>query len=177
VFRPLRGISRRDGRRLAPLVSLLLVTVALGACGGDDGESSVSSNGPRAGTAPADSATVRTLDLPGFGNVLATGSGDTVLVHTGDPAASSSCTGRCAREFKPLEADGELTAGPGTDAALLSSFKRDDGTEQVLYDDKALYTHTGPGSISGAGTESYGGTWLLIEPSGDEIRGSETGGY
>lgn len=177
MFGPLRGISRRDGRRvLAPLVSLLLVVVALGACGGDD-DSSPSSNGARAGTAPAESATVRTLDLPGFGNVLAAGSGDPVLVHTGDPAGGSSCTGRCAREFTPLEADGELTAGPDTDAELLSSFKRDDGTEQVLYADKALYTHTGPGSISGAGTESYGGTWLLVEPSGDEIRGSETGGY
>ena len=153
------------------------MTLTLGACG-DDGESSPASGAPEAGTAPAESATVRTLDLPGFGEVLASGaSGDPVLVHTGDPAGGSSCTGRCAREFKPLEPDGELTAGPDTDAALLSSFRRDDGTEQVLYDDKALYAHTGPGSISGAGTESYGGTWLLVEPSGDEIRGSETGGY
>jgi predicted lipoprotein with Yx(FWY)xxD motif len=177
VLRPLRGISRRDGRRrLAPLVSLLALSLALGACGGDD-ESSPASGAPAAETAPAESATVRTLDLPGFGNVLAAKSGDPVLVHTGDPAGGSSCTGRCAREFRPLEPDGEPTAGPGTEAELLSSFRRDDGTEQVLYDDKALYTHIGPGSISGAGTESYGGTWLLVEPSGDEIRGSETGGY
>ncbi|MGH2978349.1 MAG: COG4315 family predicted lipoprotein [Solirubrobacterales bacterium] len=177
MLRPLRGISRRDGRRRhAPLVSLLALTLALGACG-DDGESSPASGAPAAGTAPAESATVSTVDLPGFGTVLAAGSGDTVLVHTSDPAGGSSCTGKCAREFKPLEPEGEPTAGPGTDAALLSSFKRKDGTEQVLYDDKALYTHTGPGSISGAGTESHGGTWLLIEPSGDEIRGSETGGY
>ena len=161
-----------------PLLSLLAVAAVLGACGSDDGESPSASTTPEAGTAPAESATVRTLDLPGFGEVLASGaSGDPVLVHTGDPAGGSSCTGRCAREFKPLEPDGELTAGPDTDAALLSSFRRDDGTEQVLYDDKALYAHTGPGSISGAGTESYGGTWLLVEPSGDEIRGSETGGY
>ncbi len=161
-------------------MSLLLAAVALGACG-DDGESSSpsesESTAPAAGTAPAEEATVRAVDVAGFGIVLATGSEQTLYVHTGDSAGGSSCSGKCTAEFKPLEGEGELTAGPDSDSALLSSFKRDDGTEQVLYDDKALYTHTGPGTISGAGIESDGGTWLLIKPSGDEIVASETGAY
>ena len=161
-----------------PVVSLLLAAVARVACG-NDGESPSSSESttPAAGTAPADSATVRTVDVAGFGTVLATGSEETLYVHTADPTGGSSCSGKCTEEFKPLEPEGELTAGPGSDPELLASFKRDDGTEQVLYDDKALYTHTGPGTISGAGIESDGGTWLLIEPSGDEIDQTDTGGY
>ena len=157
-------------------MSLLLVAVALGACG-DDGESSSESSESAAGTAPAEEATVRVVDVAGFGTVLATGSEQTLYVHTADPAGGSSCSGKCTEEYEPLEPEGELTAGPDSDAALLSSFTRDDGTEQVLYNDKALYTHTGPGTISGAGIESDGGTWLLIKPSGDEIVASETGAY
>ncbi len=177
MLRPPRGISRRDGRRrLAPLLllPLLLAATAIVACGDESGSSSTA---PAAGTAPAGSATVGTVEAAGFGTVLATGSEETLYVHTKDPAGGSACAGRCIKEFKPLEAAGELTAGPGTDPALLSSFTRDDGTKQVLYADKALYTHTGQGTISGAGIESDGGTWLLIEPSGDEIAKTDTGGY
>jgi predicted lipoprotein with Yx(FWY)xxD motif len=157
-------------------VTLLLTPVALTACGGDDGSSDAS--GDRgAGTAPAGQGTLATQEVPGFGTVLATGSGEIVYVHTNDPAGGSSCKGKCAREYRPLKVKGRLTAGAGADPALLSSFRRTDGTEQVLYDDKALYTHSGQGTISGAGVESFGGTWLLIEPSGDVIERTDTGGY
>jgi len=175
VFRSFRGIPRHSGQLLVSIALVLTAGLALVACGGGDDESSTSGSG--AGTAPAESATVRTVDLPGFGAVLATGAQDTIYVHTADPQGGSSCTGKCAKEYKPVEAKGELTAGPDVEADLLSSFTRKDGTKQVLYNDKALYTHTGQGSISGAGVESFGGTWLLMEPSGSEIDQTETGGY
>lgn len=158
------------------LALLLAATVTLVACGSDNKGQSTSSE-PKVKTAPADEATVRTVKVPGFGTVLATGPEKTLYVDTADPAGGSSCSGKCIKEFKPLKPEGELTAGPGTDPALLSSFTRDDGSEQVLYDDKALYTHTGPGAISGAGVESDRGIWLLIEPSGQPIAETDAGGY
>lgn len=156
--------SRRGPRALAAAWLAALAVAALAACGGDE-----------APTASADEATVITKEVAGYGNALAANSGDPVYIFDADPEGGSSCTGECTEQWTPLEADGEPTAGPGVEASLLSSFERDDGTTQVLYDDKALYTHEGEGLAAGAETD--GGTWYLVDPSGEAIEGTASGGY
>jgi hypothetical protein len=62
-------------------------------------------------------------------------------------------------------------------SSLLSTFKRNDGGTQVLYDKHALYTHKGRGLVSGAGVKADGGTWYLVAPSGKPIKSTKSGGY
>lgn len=148
---------------------LLMIGALVSGCGGSsEGEES---------TADAASATVSAAEVTGFGEVLSTSSGDSLYVLTADPPGGSKCVDACTEEFKPLVAEGAPTAGPGTKSSLLKTFKREDGGEQVLYNDRALYTHKGEGLISGAGEESDGGVWYLVSPDGEPIETTAAGGY
>jgi predicted lipoprotein with Yx(FWY)xxD motif len=164
IARP-RG-SRRGGRIVAywPLALCLLLL----SCGGGGGE---------AGTAAAGSATVNTLDVPGYGTVLASKTGQPLYLLTADPSGGSACSGECTQAWPPLIEDGALTAAPGVKSSLLAAFDRDDGGKQVLYNRQALYTHAGEGLVAGAGAEAHGGTWYLVSPDGEAIEMTESGGY
>lgn len=156
--------------RLIVPILLLLGLVAAG-CGdsSDDG-------GGGGATAPAASATVSTLEVVGYGKVLAT-SGRPLYLLSSDPAGGSRCTGKCTSTWSPLTAKGKPTAGPGVDSSKLATFKRADGKTQVLYDKHALYNHKGRGLVSGAGVKSDGGTWFLVAPSGKPIESTKRGDY
>lgn len=143
----------------------------LAACGGS------SSSGKTSGTASASSATVITKKVAGYGSVLATPSGQTLYLLTADPAGGSKCTGPCTSLWPPLTDHGSPTAGPGVNASMLSTFKRSDGKQQVLYNKHALYTHTGTGAASGAGIAADGGIWYLVSPSGKAVKSTTAGGY
>jgi predicted lipoprotein with Yx(FWY)xxD motif len=150
---------------------LVALGIALAGCG----DSSKKDDGGGA-TAPAGSATLRTMNVIGYGTALAT-KGHPVYMLSSDPPGGSKCTGGCVSTWPPLTAEGKPTAGPGVDSSLLSTFKRPDGKTQVLYDKHALYAHTGRGLVSGAGVKSEGGTWYLIDPSGKPIKKTKSGGY
>ena len=112
----------------------------------------------------------------GYGSVLVTAADQPVYILSTDPSGSSKCTGSCAKTWKPLSVSGSPSAGSGASASLLSSFKRSDGTTQVLYDKHALYTHAGSAS-SAAGTASDGGVWYLINAKGQAVKSTTAGGY
>ena len=155
-------------RWIVPWLALLGLAVA--GCGGsskDDGGGA---------SAPAASATVSTMTVVGYGKVLAT-SGHPLFLLSSDPPAGSRCTRGCTSTWSPLTTKGPPAAGPGADSSLLSTFKRPDGSTQVLYDRHALYTHRGRGLVSGAGVRSEGGTWYLVAPSGKAITKTKSGGY
>ena len=138
---------------------------------------SSSSNGNPSGNASASSATVVVKKVAGYGSVLATPSGQTLYLLTADPSGGSKCTGSCAAQWPPLTEHGTPTAGPGVDGSMLSTFKRNDGKMQVLYDSHALYTHTGSGATSGAGIAANGGIWYLVSPTGKAVKSTTSGGY
>lgn len=149
---------------------LVLLGLAVVGCGGsskDDGGGA---------SAPAGSATVSTMTVIGYGKALAT-SGHPLYLLSSDPPRGSRCTGKCTATWSPLTAKGAPTAGPGVESSLLSTFKRADGSTQVLYDGHALYTHKGRGLVSGAGVRSEGGTWYLVAPSGKPIKATKRGDY
>ena len=149
---------------------LVALGLAIVGCGGS------SKHGGGGASAPAGSATVRTMTVIGYGTVLAT-SGHPLYLLSSDPPGGSRCRGGCTSTWPPLTAKGTPTAGPGADSSLLSTFRRADGTTQVLYDKHALYTHKGRGLVSGAGVRSEGGTWYLVAPSGKAITKTKSGGY
>jgi predicted lipoprotein with Yx(FWY)xxD motif len=156
-------------RVIVPL--LLFLGLAAAGCG-----SSKDDAGGGGASAPAGSATVSTLEVVGYGKALAS-SGRPVYLLSSDPPGGSRCTGKCTSTWTPLTAEGKPTAGPGVDSSKLSTFKRADGTTQLLYDKHALYRHKGRGLVSGAGVKSDGGTWYLVAPSGKPIESTKRGDY
>lgn len=114
--------------------------------------------------------------VSGYGTVLVTDAAQPIYILSSDPSGSSKCTGACAKTWKPLTVSGTPRAGTGVSSSMLSSFKRSDGTTQVLYDKHALYTHAGSAS-SAAGTASDGGVWYLINAKGKAVKSTTAGGY
>ena len=159
------------GYRARVAVACLLLPAALvvASCGGssdDDG-----------GTVPAASATVVVKDMPGYGKVLTTGEGRALYVLTSDPEGGSKCVDAdCTKDWKPLVADGEPKGSDGIKTSMLGTFKRGDGEEQVLYNQRALYTYGGE-DLAGAGIKALGGTWYLVDPDGDPVETTAVGGY
>jgi predicted lipoprotein with Yx(FWY)xxD motif len=171
----IRADAPRRIRRRRALSGLFLATAAvvcLAACGSSGG-------GGATGAASASSgatSTVKVSKLPGYSSVLTTSSGQAVYLLTADPSGGSSCGSSCTAQWPPVESK-SLKAGPGVKTSLLSTFKRSDGQEQVMYNHHALYTHKGTGAASGAGLAADGGIWYLVSPSGSAVKSTSSGGY
>ncbi|MGE4426935.1 MAG: hypothetical protein AB7G37_10835 [Solirubrobacteraceae bacterium] len=162
-----------DSRLRRAVLPLLATTVlAVSGCGDSDDD-----NGGAGGSTSSGDATVVTRDVPGYGTVLANDEGRPLYVYTKDPEGGSACTDACAETWPPLEAEGTPTTGGEVKAGLLATFEREDGTTQILYNQHALYTHTGGGLLEGVGEKLDGGTWYLISPNGETVETTEPGGY
>jgi predicted lipoprotein with Yx(FWY)xxD motif len=63
------------------------------------------------------------------------------------------------------------SAGPGVDAELLGTIKRDDGSLQVTYAGRPLYfyEHEAPGEIKCHNVNLHGGLWWVVRPGGDPV--------
>ena len=167
------SVRRRLSARLAFVATLIAAVVVIAGCGSSSSNSSSSGGGSSSGG----SGTVKVAKISGYGSALVTAGGKSVYLLSTDPAGSSKCTGACAKTWIPVTVSGSPSAGSGVDSSKLSSFKRSDGTTQVLYNKQALYTFSGQGSTSGEGQASFGGVWYLVSPSGAAIKKSSSGGY
>jgi predicted lipoprotein with Yx(FWY)xxD motif len=173
---------RRRARRATATVGALAGAAVLAACGSSGGSKSGGSSGSGSTSASSGSSasggkgTVMVGKVNGYGSVLVTAAGQPIYILSTDPPGSSKCTGSCAQAWKPVTVSGSPKAGSGASASLLSSFKRSDGSTQVLYDKHALYTHAGSAS-SAAGTASDGGVWYLINAKGTVVKSTTSGGY
>lgn len=170
-------------RHLAP-PSFVAVALLVAACGSSSGSGSGSSNAtpkPQTSNPPAKTSAkpaVTVTKVSGYGKVLGNAKGQPLFLLTADPTGSSKCTGKCATDWPPLLAKtGTPTAGAGVKASLLSTFKRSDGTRQVLYNGHALYTHPGASPTAVAGSATDGGVWYLVSPSGSAVTKTSGGGY
>ncbi|MER7817477.1 SCO0930 family lipoprotein [Streptomyces sp. NPDC096153] len=96
-----------------------------------------------------------------------------------DPV-TSNCNGDCAKAW-PVVAAGDVTPAPGTDASLIGSVTRADGTKQLTVGGWPMYRYakdTKPGDANGQGV---GGTWFASAPDGKKAAlggggGEEAGG-
>ena len=105
------------------------------------------------------------------GVILVGPRGQTLYLFNRDRGGTSSCYGRCARNWPPLLAYGRPVAMPGTGVkqAWLSTTRRRDGIVQVTYQGHPLYVNGGdtkPGSLKGANAHEFGGTWYDVPVSG-----------
>ena len=112
-----------------------------------------------------------------LGSYLTDAGGRSLYLFTDEDGNPVSCTGPCAAAWPPFLTEGEPGASGGADAALLGTTGRPDGAAQVVYNGWPLYYYAGDegaGAVNGQGIVSFGGTWYLVSPAGNEIGG--TGG-
>jgi predicted lipoprotein with Yx(FWY)xxD motif len=173
--------------RLGAALGVSLGAALLAACSSSAASTSSTSSAPAASAsagAASASATggsakglVITTKSGSAGAFLTTGSGRAVYLWEKDGKDSSACLGGCASYWPPVTTTGALTASGGVSMAGLSTFTRSDGTKQVAYDGHALYyfaNDSGPGQITGQGSDGFGALWWLVDPAGTAITGTVT---
>jgi predicted lipoprotein with Yx(FWY)xxD motif len=108
-----------------------------------------------------------------FGRVLFDGRGYVLYAFTRDGRGRSACYAACAKAWPVYYAKAGLRAGAGVQSALLGTTRRRDGRRQVTYAGRPLYHYVGdtkPGQILCQNVAEFGGTWLVVRPSGRLVR-------
>lgn len=176
--------SSNTNRGALLLAALALVAaLAIAGCGGsDDGPEARGYGGGGGGDStggeitaapnPEEGATfVSVASVDGLGQILVDSTGRTLYDFHKDQGTTSSCYGACEEAWPPLLTEGEPHPSNGADGNLLGTTKRKDGSEQVTYDGKPLYTFSGdkgPGEANGNDVEAFGAQWYALTPSGAE---------
>ena len=164
-------------KRLLIALAAVVAVLALAACGGAGRDSSDSSPAAQSG---GDTATVSVEELGDSGRVLVDSAGK--ALYTADEEADSSvvCTGACTSFWMPLTIDAGAPSGNSLPSEL-GVVERGDGTRQVTFDGKALYTFVEdePGEVTGDGfSDAFDGqqfTWHVVSV-GDEPDSTQDGG-
>jgi predicted lipoprotein with Yx(FWY)xxD motif len=176
---------RTPGVRLGAGLGVALGAALLTAACSSSGSSSSSapaSAAPAGGSATnaaaaAGSGLVITTKSGSAGAFLTDGSGRAVYLWTKDAMDSSACSGACAGAWPPVTTTGAVTASGGVNKADLSTITRSGGAKQVVYDGHPLYYFSGdsgPGQVSGQGSDGFGAKWWLVDPAGTSITAAVT---
>jgi predicted lipoprotein with Yx(FWY)xxD motif len=109
-----------------------------------------------------------------YGSILFDGRGRALYAFTRDRRGGPSrCYGACARAWPVYFSGGRLVAGKGVKRSLIGTTKRRDGRRQVTYNGRPLYYYVGDksaGQVSCQNVAEFGGTWLVVRPSGALVR-------
>jgi predicted lipoprotein with Yx(FWY)xxD motif len=147
---------------------LTLALVALVAVAGSFASSPVARAGQKASSA---TLTIRSTR---FGRILFDGRGRALYAFTRDRRGGrSQCYGACAKAWPVYFAQGRLLAGNGVKKSLIGTTRRRDGRRQVTYNGRPLYYYVGDksaGQVSCQNVDEFGGTWLVVRPSGQLVR-------
>jgi predicted lipoprotein with Yx(FWY)xxD motif len=132
-------------------------TVALAACGGDDGD-----NGNASARESAASSGIVSIQSVDGTEVLADPAGRTLYGAEVEEGGQISCTEACTAFWDPLGASAGEAASAAADLDLdLDVIRRPDGEQQLTLDGLPLYTFTdeGPGELDGDGfVDDFEGT-------------------
>lgn len=145
------------------------LTLSLAACGGG-GSADHKAEHDKAPAASAGNAVSVKVSQSSLGPILTDQTGRTLYAFTNDKNGSSSCTANCIATWPALISRGAVTAGSGTDKALLGQTKRAEGTAQATYGDWPLYYYVGdmnPGDVDG---QNVDGVWFVVGANGKLIR-------
>ena len=117
-------------------------------------------------SAPAAGAALHVVTTE-HGDILADAEGRTLYLFTPDEQGAPTCYDDCAQNWPPFVGPAEV--GAGVDEALVGVAARDDGSEQVTYNDWPLYYFANdaqPGDMNGQGV---GGVWFVIGTDGEPV--------
>jgi predicted lipoprotein with Yx(FWY)xxD motif len=168
-------------RLILPLFAAATLLVACGGSsssssgGGAYGSSTVAPT-PRPAAAAGSPATVKT-STGDLGTFLTDAKGRALYLWVADKGSTSTCSGGCAQAWPPLTTTGKPLAGAGTEASLLGTTKRSDGTLEVTYAGHPLYYFAGdaqPGQTTGQASDGFGAAWFVVAPNGKAITKGES---
>lgn len=151
----------------------VLATVAAG-CGG--GSATAASSAPPK-TASGQAATVG-ISNTGIGQILVNSQGRTLYLFKADQGTKSACTGACAAAWPPLLVKGKPTLGKGTNASLLRTATRPEGTTQLTYNGHPLYLFAQDqkaGETNGQGASAFGAAWFALNSAGNQVSAKPSG--
>jgi predicted lipoprotein with Yx(FWY)xxD motif len=114
------------------------------------------------------------------GTVLVNGQGQTLYMLTSEKGGKITCTqaNGCTQAWpETLLTNGVTTAkaGSGVQSSLLGTVKDANGDLEVTYNHWPLYTFSGDsgsGVAKGQGLTSFGGTWYVLNGSGNPVTSS-----
>lgn len=140
-------------------------------------------SGTKASTSDG-SATVAARDIAGVGRTLTNSAGNTLYFADQESDGSIHCLDACVRFWTPLTISNGAKPTAATDVTgTLATVSRPDGSTQVTYGGKPLYTFTmdtGAGKAAGNGfKDSFDGTnfvWHAAVVSGSASSGQDSGG-
>jgi predicted lipoprotein with Yx(FWY)xxD motif len=145
---------------------LLLATIAITATAGI---ASAASTRPAAGGAKPTVA----VRSSAYGRILFDGRGRALYSFTRDRKGPSKCYGACATNWPPYIVGKRALAGAGVKQSLIGTTRRSDGKLQVTYAGRPVYFYIGdrkPGQVLCQNVPEFGGTWLVVRPSGKLVR-------
>jgi predicted lipoprotein with Yx(FWY)xxD motif len=112
--------------------------------------------------------------------ILVTAGGATIYEYESDFQGQTACTNdsvyHCSKHWLPLLTTGAPKAEGHAKQSLLGTVKRPDGTTQVTYKHRPLYTWKGGYSVRGdkrAGDvygQGFAGLWYVLSANGAVIR-------
>ena len=178
-MRPATIHHRRAYRAGAAATFAAAGLLLLAACGSSGNSASAS-----AGSSSGSGTTVTVHDAGGM-KVLATASGRTL--YTSDQEKGTAlCTGSACRAiWTPLTvSSGQKPTGPSSVASHLTTIKEANGSTQVAFDDRPLYTFSfdhSAGQANGNGVQdAFDGTqfrWHAATPTGAAAGSGSGSGY
>ena len=124
--------------------------------------------------ASADARATLTVRSSSYGAILFDGRGRALYAFTRDRRGGPSrCYGACARAWPVYFASDHLVAGKDVKRSLIGTVRRRDGRRQITYNGRPLYYYvrdTRAGQVTCQNVAEYGGTWLVVRPSGALVR-------
>ena len=150
-----------------------LLGVALVSCGG--------TTSPPAGSAsPSTTAVAGALGpaQTALGRVLVDHRGRTLYVLTADSPGHSTCNTACLEVWPPVAPRGATAPAPVPGvAAKLGVTRGTGGATMLTAAGWPLYTFakdTAAGQVHGQGIQAFGGTWYVVNPSGQPVKAAPT---
>jgi predicted lipoprotein with Yx(FWY)xxD motif len=164
-------------KRLMIALAVVVAALALAACGGAGYGSSDSSPAAKSGD---DTVTLSAEERGDSGRVLVDSAGKALYAPDEEADSSVVCTGACTSFWIPLTIDGGAPSGNSLPGEL-GVVERGDGTRQVTFDGKRLYSFVEdePGEVTGDGlSDAFDGqqfTWHVVSV-GDAPDSNQEGG-
>jgi predicted lipoprotein with Yx(FWY)xxD motif len=118
---------------------------------------------PSGDTTPEPGAftTVVATDNPSLGTILTTFDGFTLYTFDNDEPGVSNCNEGCIESWPPMVSAGAPTAGEGVEGTV-ALIERNDGTQQVTFDNQPLYMYSADASAGDANGDGVGGVWHVV---------------
>jgi predicted lipoprotein with Yx(FWY)xxD motif len=164
------------------IAGAVVAAAVLAGCGGGSSEPTTATSPSGSSANPA--TTFSIAKVSGVGKVVVDGRGRTVYNLTNGGHGNVPCTDEsgCTKLWPDLPLPDGVTAakaGTGIKASLLGTKKLSDGETYPTYNGWLMYEYSGdsaPGQAKGEGIKSFGGTWYVLDASGNPVTSSSGGG-